>query len=74
MIFGYLKLFNLNLLTLRIFICRDRCPKEMDRHIPSVMGLCLKYITFDPNYNYDNDEEEKMETEIGEDEEQGACS
>ncbi|NXS61534.1 CAND1 protein, partial [Brachypteracias leptosomus] len=57
----------------RIFICCDRCPKEMDPHIPSVMGLCLKYITFDPNYNYDNEEEEEeemMETENGEDEEQ----
>ncbi|NXD66144.1 CAND1 protein, partial [Eolophus roseicapillus] len=55
----------------RIFICRDRCPKEMDPHIPNVMGLCLKYITFDPNYNYDNEEEEEMmETENGEDEEQ----
>ncbi|KAM6301080.1 cullin-associated NEDD8-dissociated protein 1-like [Aegotheles albertisi] len=48
-----------------------RCPKEMDPHIPNVMGLCLKYITFDPNYNYDNEEEEDMmETENGEDEEQ----
>ncbi|XP_027495949.1 cullin-associated NEDD8-dissociated protein 1-like isoform X2 [Corapipo altera] len=49
-----------------------RCPKEIDPHIPSVMGLCLKYITFDPNYNYDNEEEEEemMETENGEDEEQ----
>ncbi|NWX41658.1 CAND1 protein, partial [Steatornis caripensis] len=57
----------------RIFICCDRCPKEIDPHIPSVMGLCLKYITFDPNYNYDNEEEEeeeRMETENGEDEEQ----
>ncbi|KFQ56748.1 Cullin-associated NEDD8-dissociated protein 1 [Nestor notabilis] len=55
----------------RIFICCDRCPKEMDPHIPNVMGLCLKYITFDPNYNYDNEEEEEMmETENGEDEEQ----
>lgn len=46
----------------------------MDPHIPNVMGLCLKYITFDPNYNYDNEEEEEMmETENGEDEEQGAC-
>ncbi|NWQ60243.1 CAND1 protein, partial [Neopipo cinnamomea] len=56
----------------RIFICPDRCPKEIDPHIPSVMGLCLKYITFDPNYNYDNEEEEEemMETENGEDEEQ----
>uniref|UniRef100_A0A8C3VA16 Cullin associated and neddylation dissociated 2 (putative) n=1 Tax=Catharus ustulatus TaxID=91951 RepID=A0A8C3VA16_CATUS len=51
-----------------------RCPKEMDPHISSVMGLCLKYITFDPNYNYDNEEEEEemMETENGEDEEQGS--
>ncbi|NWW94664.1 CAND1 protein, partial [Rhynochetos jubatus] len=56
----------------RIFICRDRCPKEIDPHIPNVMGLCLKYITFDPNYNYDNEEEEEemMETENGQDEEQ----
>ncbi|KGL73172.1 Cullin-associated NEDD8-dissociated protein 1, partial [Tinamus guttatus] len=50
-----------------------RCPKEIDPHILSVIGLCLKYITFDPNYNYDNEEdeeEEMMETENGEDEEQ----
>ncbi|KAM9534055.1 cullin-associated NEDD8-dissociated protein 1-like isoform 3-T3 [Guaruba guarouba] len=48
-----------------------RCPKEMEPQIPNVMGLCLKYITFDPNYNYDNEEEEEMmETENGEDEEQ----
>ncbi|NXI58463.1 CAND1 protein, partial [Chloroceryle aenea] len=50
-----------------------RCPKEIDPHMPNVMGLCLKYITFDPNYNYDNEEEEDeemMETENGEDEEQ----
>ncbi|NXL85292.1 CAND1 protein, partial [Alectura lathami] len=56
----------------RIFICHDRCPKEIDPHVPTVMRLCLKYITFDPNYNYDNEdeEEERMETENGEDEEQ----
>uniref|UniRef100_A0A8C8SN09 Cullin associated and neddylation dissociated 2 (putative) n=1 Tax=Pelusios castaneus TaxID=367368 RepID=A0A8C8SN09_9SAUR len=52
-----------------------RCPKEIGPHIPSVMGLCLSYITYDPNYNYDNEEEEweeeeMMETENGEDEEQ----
>lgn len=38
--------------------------------------LCLKYITYDPNYNYDNEEEEEdeevMEMERGEDEEPGA--
>ncbi|KAH0630206.1 hypothetical protein JD844_012933 [Phrynosoma platyrhinos] len=50
-----------------------RCPKEIGPHLPSVTGLCLKYITYDPNYNYDNeedDEEEMMETENGEEEEQ----
>ncbi|NXV75707.1 CAND1 protein, partial [Atlantisia rogersi] len=53
------------------FVRRYLCPKEIDSHIPNVMGLCLKYITFDPNYNYDNEEEEEMmETENGEDEEQ----
>uniref|UniRef100_A0A8C0G2K4 Cullin associated and neddylation dissociated 2 (putative) n=1 Tax=Chelonoidis abingdonii TaxID=106734 RepID=A0A8C0G2K4_CHEAB len=52
-----------------------RCPKEIGPHIPSVMELCLKYITYDPNYNYDNEEEEEeemMETENEEDEEQGS--
>ncbi|NXN92906.1 CAND1 protein, partial [Rhinopomastus cyanomelas] len=55
-----------------VWICCDRCPKEIAPHIPKVMGLCLKYISFDPNYNYDNeeDEDEMMETENGEDEEQ----
>nr|XP_060622249.1 cullin-associated NEDD8-dissociated protein 1-like [Anolis sagrei ordinatus] len=50
-----------------------RCPKEIGPHLPSITGLCLKYITYDPNYNYDNeeeDEEEMMETENGEEEEQ----
>nr|XP_006631060.1 PREDICTED: cullin-associated NEDD8-dissociated protein 2 [Lepisosteus oculatus] len=50
-----------------------RCPKEVSPHIPTIIKLCLKYITYDPNYNYDNDEEEdeSMDTENGEDEDQG---
>ncbi|XP_070594405.1 cullin-associated NEDD8-dissociated protein 1-like isoform X2 [Erythrolamprus reginae] len=50
-----------------------RCPKEIGPHLPNVTGLCLKYITYDPNYNYDNEEEEEdemMETENAEEEEQ----
>uniref|UniRef100_A0A672ZLL7 Cullin-associated and neddylation-dissociated 2 (putative) n=1 Tax=Sphaeramia orbicularis TaxID=375764 RepID=A0A672ZLL7_9TELE len=35
-----------------------RCPKEMSPHITTVTQLCLKFMTFDPNYNYDDDEEE----------------
>ncbi|XP_035244264.1 cullin-associated NEDD8-dissociated protein 2 [Anguilla anguilla] len=49
-----------------------RCPKEMSPHIPTVIKLCLKYITYDPNYNYEADDEQddSMETEDGEDEDQ----
>ncbi|XP_069499561.1 cullin-associated NEDD8-dissociated protein 1-like isoform X3 [Ambystoma mexicanum] len=50
-----------------------RCPKEIAPHIPLVTSLCLRYIAYDPNYNYDSeedDEEEAMETDDGEDEDQ----
>ncbi|KAK1158523.1 cullin-associated NEDD8-dissociated protein 1-like [Acipenser oxyrinchus oxyrinchus] len=50
-----------------------RCPKEMSPHIPTVIGLCLKYITYDPNYNYNNDEEDDdnaMDTESGDEEDE----
>lgn len=30
----------------------------MSPHIATVTQLCLRYITFDPNYNYDDNEEE----------------
>ncbi|KAF3690349.1 Cullin-associated NEDD8-dissociated protein 1 [Channa argus] len=38
-----------------------RCPKEMSPHVPTVTQLCLKFMTFDPNYNYDAEEEEEEE-------------
>ncbi|XP_044156534.1 cullin-associated NEDD8-dissociated protein 1-like isoform X1 [Bufo gargarizans] len=41
-----------------------RCPKEISPYVPTVLDLCLKYIAYDPNYNYDSEEEEEMmETE-----------
>ena len=49
----------------------------MSPHISTVIKLCLRYITYDPNYNYDVDEggdedgDESMDTEDGEDEDQG---
>ncbi|KAM4722005.1 cullin-associated NEDD8-dissociated protein 1-like [Rhinophrynus dorsalis] len=47
-----------------------RCPKEISSHVPTVMELCLKYIAYDPNYNYDSEEEhEAMETESEEEQE-----
>ncbi|XP_030633653.1 cullin-associated NEDD8-dissociated protein 2 [Chanos chanos] len=49
-----------------------RCPKEMSPHIPTVIKLCLTYISYDPNYNYDadDDQDDSMDTEDGEDEDQ----
>lgn len=46
----------------------------MSPHIPMVINLCLKYVTYDPNYNYDaeDDEEDSMDIEDGGDEDQGA--
>lgn len=48
-----------------------RCPKEMSPHVATVTKLCLKFMTFDPNYNYDDNEEEEdsMDIEDGLDEE-----
>ncbi|KAM9409522.1 cullin-associated NEDD8-dissociated protein 2 [Pholidichthys leucotaenia] len=49
-----------------------RCPKEMSPHITTVTQLCLKFMTFDPNYNYDDngeEDEDSMDVEDGSDEE-----
>ncbi|XP_068108853.1 cullin-associated NEDD8-dissociated protein 1-like [Hyperolius riggenbachi] len=47
-----------------------RCPKESSSYVPTIMELCLKYIAYDPNYNYDSEEEEEaMETESDEEQE-----
>ena len=32
-----------------------RCPKEIAPHVRQIMDMCLKYISYDPNYNYDDD-------------------
>uniref|UniRef100_A0A1B6MPH3 Uncharacterized protein n=1 Tax=Graphocephala atropunctata TaxID=36148 RepID=A0A1B6MPH3_9HEMI len=51
----------------------QRCPKEITPHTNTITELCLNYMTYDPNYNYDDGEldgEGGMETEEegGEDE------
>ncbi|XP_046881587.1 cullin-associated NEDD8-dissociated protein 2 isoform X1 [Hypomesus transpacificus] len=46
-----------------------RCPKEMSPHVAKVMQLCLRYLSYDPNYNYDAEEdlEDSMEQDGEED-------
>lgn len=51
-----------------IYLCfTDRCPKEMSPYVAALTQLCLKFMTFDPNYNYDEDEaeEDSMDIEDG---------
>uniref|UniRef100_A0A673GB93 Cullin-associated NEDD8-dissociated protein 1-like n=1 Tax=Sinocyclocheilus rhinocerous TaxID=307959 RepID=A0A673GB93_9TELE len=50
----------------------SRCPKEMSPNIQAIIKLCLKYITYDPNYNYDadDDEDDSMDIEDREDDDQ----
>lgn len=45
----------------------------MSPHISVVIDLCLKFVTYDPNYNYDaeDDQEDSMDIEDGGDEDQG---
>lgn len=39
-----------------------KAPKEITPHVSVIVGICLKYISYDPNYNYDDDEQdEEME-------------
>lgn len=43
----------------------------MSPHVATVTQLCFKFMTYDPNYNYDGSEEEEedsMDVEDGADE------
>ncbi|XP_060825197.1 cullin-associated NEDD8-dissociated protein 1 isoform X1 [Bombus pascuorum] len=40
-----------------------RCPKEITSHINKIIEICLVYITYDPNYNYDDDMNEMSDAE-----------
>ncbi|KAL5015536.1 hypothetical protein ScPMuIL_009806 [Solemya velum] len=48
-----------------------RCPKEISPFVTEIINICLKYICYDPNYNYDDDDD-SMETEAEEEEEDGS--
>ena len=39
----------------------SKCGAEISPHIPTITQLCLEYITYDPNYNYDDAEDDDME-------------
>ncbi|KAF0035583.1 hypothetical protein F2P81_013341 [Scophthalmus maximus] len=41
-----------------------KCPKEMSPHVATVTKLCLKFMTFDPNYNYDDEQDEEDDMDV----------
>ncbi|XP_071804723.1 cullin-associated NEDD8-dissociated protein 1-like [Asterias amurensis] len=48
-----------------------RCPKEVSPHVSTIIELCLQYICYDPNYNYESDEEDDAMDADADDEEEG---
>lgn len=46
-----------NPVTHSVFV--PRCPKEVYPHVPTIINICLKYLTYDPNYNYDDEDEDE---------------
>lgn len=46
-----------------------KCGAEMSPHIPTIVALCLEYIKYDPNYNYEEGEESDMECDDEQEEE-----
>jgi cullin-associated NEDD8-dissociated protein 1 len=50
-----------------------RCPKEVYPHVSTIINICLKYLTYDPNYNYDDEDEDEnaMDADGGDDDDQG---
>jgi len=49
----------------------SKCGSEISAHIPSIVDLCLDYLTYDPNYNYDDGEDSDMECDEEGDEGEG---
>lgn len=55
------------------FVSFFRCPKEVYPHVSTIINICLKYLTYDPNYNYDDEDEDEnaMDADGGDDDDQG---
>lgn len=48
----------------------QKCPEKITPHINPIVTLCLVYVTYDPNYNYEADDGEggnMMDTEFDDD-------
>lgn len=46
-----------------------RCPKEITLHLPTIVKVCLQCLQYDPNYNYDDYDDEEGQMDLDEDDE-----
>ena len=46
-----------------------RCPRECEAYSEIIISTALKYLCYDPNYNYDNDDDEAMTSDCGDNDE-----
>lgn len=46
-----------------------RCPNEIAPHIPAILHLSIHYMKYDPNYCYDDNDDENEDVENDEDQE-----
>ncbi len=47
-----------------------KCGKEVTPHLPGIVNLCLQYICYDPNYNYEDEDGEDGENSMETDEDE----
>ena len=48
-----------------------RCPQDISPSVPQILEICLRLLTHDPNYNYDDyDEEDNGSMDMDDDEEE----
>jgi len=50
------ELVEYSLQALEAFV--KRCPTEISKYIKQIIDICLNFIAYDPNYNYDEDEDD----------------
>lgn len=46
-----------------------RCPKEITPHLPTIVKVCLQCLCYDPNYNYEDYDDEDGQMDMDEDDE-----
>ncbi|CAF0970643.1 unnamed protein product [Adineta steineri] len=44
-----------------------RCPKETNEFVPKIVDICIVYLKYDPNFNYDNDDNDMSDDQSDDD-------